>query len=151
MATSPLDWVCDETLAESRQRYASLFTYHPHATYSLDPEGYHTDANPRTLEMTGLTLAELRRSHFAQVVHPEDLPMVQDGFERAMAGLPQVIEARVVRTDDTIVHFRTTMIPVVVDQEIVGVHGVTEDVTHARRVLQELEEANAAKPGSWRR
>lgn len=142
---SPQKWVCDETLAESRQRYASMFTYHPHATYSLDPSGHYTDANARALEMTGLTLAELRQAHFAQVIHPEDLPLVQDGFERAMSGLPQVIEARVVRTDDTIVHFRTTMIPVVVDQEIVGVHGVTEDVTHARQVLRELEEANAAK------
>jgi len=137
--------VCDETLAESRQRYASLFTYHPHAAYSLDPKGYYTDANPRALEMTGLTLDELRKAHFAQVVHPEDLSLVEDGFERAMAGLPQVVEARVVRTDDTIVHFRTTIIPVVVDQEIVGVHGVAEDVTHAKQVLRELEEANAAK------
>lgn len=145
MGTSPQEWVCDETLAESRQRYASLFTYHPHAAYSLDPKGYYTDANPRALEMTGLTLDELRAAHFALVVHPDDLSLVEDGFERAMAGLPQVVEARVVRTDDTIVHFRTTMIPVVVDREIVGVHGVAEDVTHARQVLHELEEANAAK------
>lgn len=145
MGTSPQEWVCDETLAESRQRYASLFTYHPHAAYSLDPKGYYTDANPRALEMTGLTLDELRAAHFALVVHPDDLSLVEDGFERAMAGLPQVVEARVVRTDDTIVHFRTTMIPVVVDREIVGVHGVAEDVTHARKVLRELEEANAAK------
>ncbi|NYE37356.1 PAS domain S-box-containing protein [Nocardioides cavernae] len=145
METSPQEWVCDETLAESRQRYASLFTYHPHAAYSLDPRGFYTDANPRALEMTGLTLDELRHAHFAQVVHPADLPLVEDGFERAMAGLPQVVEARVVRTDDTIVHFRTTMIPVVVDEVIVGVHGVAEDVTHARQVLEELEDANAAK------
>ena len=145
METSPQESVRDETLAESRQRYASLFTYHPHATYSLDLDGNFTDANSRGLEMTGLTLEELRRTNFAQVVHPDDLPLVQDGFERALAGEAQEVEGRIARADDTIVHFRTTAIPVVVDEVIVGVHGVTEDVTHAKQVLRELEEANAAK------
>lgn len=142
---TPEAWVSDETLAQSRQRYASMFTHHPHATYSLDPRGYYTEANPRALAMTGLSLAEMRRSHFAQVIHPDDLHLVQAGFERAMTGVGQVVEARVLRADGTIIDFRTTMIPVVVDGRTIGVHGVTEDVTEAKQVLRELEEANAAK------
>jgi PAS domain S-box-containing protein len=118
-------WLSDESLAESRQRYASMFALHPHATYSLDRHGYYTDANARALAMTGLTLAEMRRTHFAQVIHPEDLPRVDTGFTGALTGQPQVIEARVVRADDVVVDFRTTMIPVVVGEEVVGVHGIT--------------------------
>ena len=133
------------SLAESKQRYASMFELHPHATYSLDRRGHYTDANRRALEMTGLGLEELRRTHFARVIHPDDLHLVEAGFAEALTGVPQVLEARVLRPDGTIVDFRTTMIPVVVHEEVVGVLGSTEDVTEAKRVLRELEEANAAK------
>ena len=131
--------------AESSERYSSMFTHHPHAAYSVDTRGYFTDANDRALEMTGLSLEEMRQTHFAQVIHPEDLHLIQDGFDRAMAGDPQLVEARVVRVDGEVVDIRCTAIPVIVADEVVGVHGVTEDVTEAKRVLRELEEANAAK------
>lgn len=134
-----------QALAQGGERYASMFTHHPHATYSVDPDGYFTDANERTLEMTGLTLDELRQAHFAQVIHPEDLPAIQEGFEGALAGEPQVVDARVVSAEGEHTDIRCTAIPVIVGGEVVGVHGVSEDVTEAKRVLRELEEANAAK------
>jgi PAS domain S-box-containing protein len=131
--------------AQSSERYSSMFTHHPHAAYSVDTRGYFTDANDPALEMTGLSLEEMRQTHFAQVIHPDDLHLIQDGFDRAMAGDPQVVEARVVRADGEVVDIRCTAIPVIVAGEVVGVHGVSEDVTEAKRVLRELEEANAAK------
>ena len=135
----------EPALEQSLERYSSLFTHHPHAAYSVDPRGYFTDANALTVEMTGLDLAQLRETHFSVVIHPDDRDLMQDGFVRALAGEPQVLEARVQRADGEVVDIRCTAIPVVVDERVVGVHGVTEDVTEARRVLRELEEANAAK------
>jgi len=132
-------------LAQGTERYASMFTHHPHAAYSVDDRGFFTDANDRALEMTGLTLEEMRKAHFAEVIHPDDLHVIQDGFEGAMAGEPQVMDARVVSTDGEITDIRCTAIPVIVGGEVVGVHGVSEDVTEANRVLRELEAANNAK------
>ena len=132
-------------LAQSTERYASLFTHHPHAAYSVDQHGFFTDANAQALAMAGMTLEEMRQAHFAQVIHPDDLDRIQAGFEGAMAGEPQVIDARVVSTDGEVTDIRCTAIPVIVGGEVVGVHGVSEDVTEANRVLRELEAANAAK------
>jgi PAS domain S-box-containing protein len=132
-------------LAQGTERYVSMFTHHPHAAYSVDDRGFFTDANDRALEMTGLTLEEMRKAHFAEVIHPDDVPVIQAGFEGAMAGEPQVMHARVVSTDGEITDIRCTAIPVIVGGEVVGVHGVSEDVTEANRVLRELEAANAAK------
>jgi PAS domain S-box-containing protein len=132
-------------LAQGTERYASMFTHHPHAAYSVDDRGFFTDANDRALQMAGLSLEEIRQTHFAEVVHPDDLPVVRAAFEGAMAGEPQVVHARVVSTDGGATDVRCTAIPVVVGGEVVGVHGVSEDVTEANRVLRELEEANAAK------
>lgn len=135
----------ERALAQSSERYASMFIHHPQATWSLDAAGYFTDANERTLEMTGLTLDELRQAHFAEVIHPDDLGPIQTGFENAIAGEPQVVEARVVSNDGEVADTRVTAIPVVIGSEVVGVHGVSEDVTESNRLLRELEEANAAK------
>ena len=135
----------DGTVSDNGERYASFFTHHPHATYSVDSRGYYTDANPLALEMTGLTLEEMRQVHFAAVIHPDDLHLIQSGFDRAMAGEPQVVEARVVRADGEVVDIRCTAIPLIVDGRITGVHGVTEDITEAKRLVRELEEANLAK------
>ena len=135
----------DATIAESAERYASLFTYHPHAAYSVDPRGYYTDANPRALEMTGLSLQQMRETHFSQVIHPDDLHLIQDGFDGAMTGVPQLVEARVLRDDGEVIDIRCTAIPVVVGGVVVGVHGIAEDVTAAKHVVRQLEKANAAK------
>ncbi|MCW2735870.1 ATP-binding protein [Nocardioides sp.] len=144
-AASAGGWLGEGALAQGTERYASLFTYHPHAAYSVDRHGYFTDANPRALEMTGLNLQQMRETHFSEVIHPDDVHLLEDGFEGAMSGQPQVVEARVLRADGDIVDIRCTAIPVVVAGEVVGVHGITEDVTEAKQVLRELEEANVAK------
>lgn len=130
---------------ESIERYSSMFTHHPHAAFSVDARGNYTAANSRALEMTGLSLEEMKRTRFSQVIHPDDLDLLEDGFGRAMAGEPQVVEARVVRADGAVVDIRCTAIPVVVAGEVVGLHGITEDVTDAHQVVRQLQEANAAK------
>ena len=134
-----------EPAQETAGRYASLFTHHPHAAYSVDRRGYCTDANQHALDMTGLSLEEMRQTHFARVIHPDDLHLMQEGFERALAGSPQVVDARVVRADGEVLDIRCTAIPLVVGDRVVGVHGITEDTTGAQRVLRELHCANAAK------
>ncbi len=135
----------ERALEQSTERYSSLFTHHPHAAYSVDALGFFTDANALAVEMTGLDLQQLRETHFSEVIHPDDRDLMQDGFARALTGEPQVLDARVLRDDGEVVDIRCTAIPVVVEDRVVGVHGVTEDVTEAKRVLRELEEANAAK------
>ncbi len=130
---------------EVADRYASLFTHHPHAAYSVDRRGYYTDANQLALDMTGLSLEQMQRTHFAQVIHPDDVHLLQDAFEKALAGAPQVVDARVLRVDGEVVDIRCTAIPLLVDGEVVGVHGITEDTTEAQRVVRDLRDAHAAK------
>jgi PAS domain S-box-containing protein len=139
------DPLAESSLPEGAERYASLFSHHPHATYSVDRRGYYTDANRLALEMTGLSLEQMRQTHFTQVIHPEDVHLLQEAFDVVLTGTPQVVDARVLRADGEVVDIRCTAIPDVVGGEVVGVHGITEDTTAARRVLRELHEANLAK------
>ncbi|MBS2939155.1 PAS domain S-box protein [Nocardioides sp. J2M5] len=125
--------------------YASMVAHHPHAVFSVDREGRYTEANAHARAMTGMSLDEMRRTHFLQTIHPGDHELMLGAFAHVLSGEPIVVEARVVRVDGKVVDIRCTGIPVAVDGEVVGVHGVTEDVTREKQVVRELEEANAAK------
>ena len=98
----------EHALEQSTERYASMFTYHPHAAYSVDALGFFTDANALAVEMTGLSLQQMRETHFSEVIHPDDRDLMQDGFVRAMGGEPQVLDARVVRADGEVIDIRCT-------------------------------------------
>ena len=73
-------------------------------------------------------------------------------FERALGREPQQLEAAVIHADGHLVELAVTGLPVVVDGAVVGVYGIAEDITEAKRVRRELvrhrveaEQANEAK------
>ena len=60
----------ERALAESIERYRSLFAYSPHAAFSLDLAGNFTDANAVAEQVSGYTLAEFRQMSFAELIRP---------------------------------------------------------------------------------
>jgi PAS domain S-box-containing protein len=142
----------ERDLAESIERYRSLFAYSPHAAFSLDLDGTFTDANTVAEEVSGYTLAEFRRMRFTDVIAPEDVARTVAAFEGAVNREPQRLEANMRHKDGSVIELSVTAVPVVVCDEVVGVHGLAEDVTEQNEMRRELErtrqaaeEANAAK------
>jgi PAS domain S-box-containing protein len=142
----------ERALAESTERYRSLFAYNPHAAFSLDLHGRFIDANAVAERLSGYAHAELRSMSFVDVVCDEDLARTATAFEDVVNRHPQQLEARVVHKDGHVIDLSITSVPVVVGDEVVGVHGVAEDVTERnelRRALEQTqrvaEEASVAK------
>jgi PAS domain S-box-containing protein len=142
----------ERALAESIERYRSLFAYSPHAAFSLDLDGSFTDANAVAEEVSGYSLAEFRTMNFGDIITPEDLPRAVAAFEGAVNRTPQQLEANMLHKDGHLIELSVTAVPVVVCSEVVGVHGLAEDVTEKNQMRRELErtrraaeEANAAK------
>ena len=139
-------------LVEDRERYRSLYAYHPHAVFSLDLEGRYTEANLAATRMTGRAVGELRGVTYEDVIVAEDAGRVRAAFDEVVGRQPRSVPVRIARPDGTVVETVVTAVPVVVGDEVVGVHGIAEDVTEANRMRRELEqarrlaeEANAAK------
>jgi PAS domain S-box-containing protein len=139
-------------LAESTERYRSLFDYNPHAAFSLDLAGRFTDANEVAQRLSGYTLAELSELDFTHLIRDEHVPRTIEAFEAAVGRVPQQLEATMEQKDGAILELNLTAVPVVVHGEVVGVHGVAEDVTERNEMRRELErtrraaeEASAAK------
>ena len=142
----------EQALAESIERYRSLFAYSPHAAFSLDRHGRFTDANEVTQRLSGYPIEELRLIDFGRLLSPDDIGVAVEAFTRALRGEPQQLEVRMVARDGTRLELRVAAVPMIVGEEVVGVHGVAEDVTENNQLRRDLEraraeaeEANAAK------
>lgn len=64
------------SLAESEQRYRSLFTHHPDAVFSLDGEGRFVTANASCVTITGYTHSEILDQHFTHFINADDMERV---------------------------------------------------------------------------
>src|SRR5215203_5819888 len=92
----------ERALAESIERYRSLFAYSPHAAFSLDLAGNFTDANAVAEQVSGYTLAEFRQMSFAALITPENLPQAMDAFDKAVNRAPQSLEVNMRHKDGSL-------------------------------------------------
>lgn len=144
LVESRLRAATEHELADTTQRYRSLFDYHPDAVFSLTPRGELFGANASAGRITGYSADELLGMHFAELVHPDDLPRVATAFARLLAREPQHFEARIRSRQGRLVDIAVTGLPIVVGEEVVGAYGIAEDVTERNRMQAELEEARRA-------
>ncbi len=133
----------ERRLSESQQRYASLSEHNPDGVFSMDLEGNLLTANPSMQEITGYSQEELLEKSLAPLVAPEDLTRVTGYFEKAVRGEPQNFESVMVCKDDRRVEVSATLVPAVVQGDLVGVYGIVEDISYrveAERERRESEE-----------
>ena len=134
----------ERELAESKERYRSLFAYSPHAAFSLDLDGTFVDANAVAQELSGYTLAEFTEVDFTHLLAPEDVGRAAAAFEGALHRQPQKLQATMLTKDGRRMELNLAAVPVIVDDEVVGVHGTAEDMTKENALLRDLEGARRA-------
>lgn len=136
--------ITERALAETDERYRSLFDYHPHAVFSVDVGGRFVAANRASELLAGHPVEELRTMEFLDLVVAEDVEPAAAAFLSVLAREPQVLDLRVRHRDGRLVELTVTAVPIVVSDEVVGVHGIAEDVTERNRLQRDLEEARRA-------
>ncbi len=125
-------------IAESEQRFRSLFEHNTDAVYAFDLTGRFTSVNPATEALTGYRIDELTSMSFSRLIAPEHLERSREHFRRAVAGESQDYQTVAIASDGRRIDLEVTNTPIVVDAEIVGVFGVAKDVTERRRLEREL-------------
>jgi PAS domain S-box-containing protein len=134
----------ERALAETGQRYRSLFDYHPHAVFSLAVDGRFEAVNPASERLAGYTAQELSEMTFPDVLVPEDLEAASLAFLAVLEREPRVLDLGVRHHDGRVIEVTVTAVPIVVGGEVVGVYGIAEDVTERNRLQRELETARRA-------
>jgi diguanylate cyclase (GGDEF)-like protein/PAS domain S-box-containing protein len=120
-------------LIESEQRYASLFRLNPDAVYSFDVTGKFESINPACEKLSGHTVEEMGKVHFKNFMYEADRELCQLHFQKALQGQSQQFETRVVHKRGHLVDVLVTIMPISVDDEIVGVYGIAKDITDRKR------------------
>lgn len=117
--------------AESCQ---SLFEHHPCAVFSLDFGGGFTSTNAACEQITGYATAELREMTFYDLLWRDDVLETEAGFVRALDRHPQQLDLSIVHADGHLVELAVTGLPIEVGDTVVGVLGIAEDISAAKRL-----------------
>ncbi|WP_054401771.1 PAS domain-containing protein [Paenibacillus solani] len=126
-------------LKESEQRYRSLFEYNPSAVYSMNLDGDYLTANKNLQELTGYSLDELIGMYFGPIVAEKDIDRTLFHFNQAKEGIPQSYDLTIIHKDGYPIEINTLNIPIFVDDEVVGVYGITRDITERIRTMEEIK------------
>ena len=114
------------------QRYQSLFNYHPDAVFELDLNGCFVAANQGSENIVGFAEEHILGSHFREFIKAEHHDAAQQAFEQARKGIPQNYEVVAYNISGEEYLIDVTNLPIIVDDEVVGVYGIAKDITSQR-------------------
>ncbi len=127
-----------QRLAESEERYRSLFDHNPDAVFSFDLEGVLLSLNPAFERMSGYSRDEAIGRPYSFLIPPEDLERVAQHFDSTASGIPENYECGVIRRDGSRFDINVTNLPIVVGGEIVGVYGIAKDISDRKALEDQL-------------
>ncbi|MHB1334121.1 MAG: putative bifunctional diguanylate cyclase/phosphodiesterase [Sulfuriferula sp.] len=126
-------------LQESEQRFKLLFEHHPDGIFVRDLNGKMISSNKAMESMTGYSIDELQNTPLHTLLHPEDSEQVIACFTEAAQGSPKKFRAKAIRKDGSIIELEAAYLPLILDGEIKGVHGIARDVTQSRDYERRIE------------
>jgi two-component system cell cycle sensor histidine kinase/response regulator CckA len=131
----------ERELHESEERYRGLVEAAPDVIYTLSAEdGSITSLNPAFERFTGWPRAEWLGKPFVGIVHPDDLPVALETFQKASRGETQPpYQLRILSKSGEYLVGEFTSTPHVRGGKIVGELGIARDITERKRTEEALQ------------
>lgn len=124
-------------LAESEEKYRSLFDYNLDAVFEMDKDGRFVNANSMTEELSDYTREELIGIDFTPLI-AENLERVQSFFASAVSGEAVNFEQRIKRKDGNIIEVDINAVPKRRNGQIDGVFAIVRDITEKKASEQKI-------------
>ncbi len=130
----------EETLRESEARYRDLVETAQDAVFTVSPDGMFASLNPVFETLTNWSRTEWLGQPFALLVHPDDLPLALELFQRLLQGeTPPLSELRVISKSGASHTWEFTATPQFREGKVVGILVIARDTTEHKRAELELE------------
>lgn len=123
----------NNSLEESEQRYKSLFEHNPNLIYSMDRSGRVLNINPAIVKETGYTQEEILNTPAISHVAEEHREKALEYFIKTLSGKPQRFRMNLVHKTLPPQLFDVTNIPIIVNEQVVGVYGVAQNITKQKQ------------------
>lgn len=127
-------------LLENKERYKTLFQHNPASVYLLDMSGRFIDVNTRLQHLTGFTREELLGMSFNDLLHPDESYRVMSSFNLDNQSEPKHHEVRLTDKEGTELLIHVVNVPIQINGNLEGVHGVAIDITENMNNLKQIRE-----------
>jgi diguanylate cyclase (GGDEF)-like protein/PAS domain S-box-containing protein len=125
-------------LAESEQRFHSLFEQHPDGVIHFDGSMRLSSVNAAFAAMSGYSHAEVLSLDRPYLVVPEHIPMLMAALQSALGGTPQTLDTTLLRKNTSRLEVSLVLVPNVANGKIIGVYGIVKDnsvhMNHERQI-----------------
>ena len=119
---------------------SSLVNDYPDAVFSLDLKGNFLNANKALLDLAECSKEELLKTSFIPFVAPEDFEKVFGYFQKAIHGEIQNYDANFISAGGTHCILNITNLPIIINQQVIGVHVIAKDITVLKETERQLRE-----------
>jgi diguanylate cyclase len=130
----------EKELAESKQRYQSLFEHNPDSVFSVDCEGFFQEVNSSIQKILGYSKDELLQMSVRDVIDSHSLDLAIEEFHKALQGSPRSHHLLAITKSGDKIPVSLTNIPIIVDGEIKGVFGIGKDMSKEKEQLEKIKQ-----------
>jgi diguanylate cyclase (GGDEF)-like protein/PAS domain S-box-containing protein len=131
----------EEAIRASEQKYRDLVENINDIIYATDERGIITYIAPGIEAVGGYTTSEIIGRPFLDFVHKEDIPYMRDMFKQDLSGRPEPHEYRAVTKTGDIRWVRASSRPFFKEGRVIGLRGVSTDITARKRAEEALQES----------
>ncbi|MBI5099252.1 MAG: diguanylate cyclase [Nitrospirae bacterium] len=129
----------EEALRQSEEHNRNLVDNARDIIFTLSTDGKFTSLNPVFEILTGWSSSEWLGNSFVPLLHPDEVPLVMEMFQRALRGeIPPTFELRILSEQGEYLMFEITSTPFISDGKVISVLGIARDITGRKRIEEHL-------------
>lgn len=134
----------------NRQRYKSLFDFHPDGIIAYNLKGQLVDGNFASSKITGYQFGDASEHGFTNFILDEYKDVTRDAFAKSIEhGKSVQYETAIYNKEGHVLYLSMVNIPISVNDEIVGAYGVFKDISRERELARALKEKNKDLETLW--
>jgi PAS domain S-box-containing protein len=131
----------EEALRNSEEKYKDLVENIKEVIYTLDKNGIMTYISPVIQTVLGYDSSEIIGRSFTEFIYSEDLPRQKERFKSVLSGPIGSDEYRLLSKSGEIRWVQTSSMPILEENQTVGLRGVLSDITESKRLQLQLQQA----------
>jgi diguanylate cyclase (GGDEF)-like protein/PAS domain S-box-containing protein len=128
----------EKRLEVSEQRFKSLFEHNPDCVFWFDLEGRLLSVNPALQRLTGFSRKELEGITLDTLIRNQSGQTALMLMQKAKSGQLEQFETRFAHKDGLELYMQATVIPITVNNQLVGVYVIAQDITAKQQALETI-------------
>jgi PAS domain S-box-containing protein len=130
----------EKALKKSEEKYNLLIDNLNEIIFMMDPTGKITFISPAITHQFGYSLENIVGKPFSDLVHPDDISAFEANLKNILEGKTDPYELRFLDKNGDIHHLSISSFTMMENDEVVGILGITSDITERKITIDELNQ-----------